>query len=93
MLIFVFMSLKITGFFDHQYIRRSTKVEQSALDFLVRDSNQRKVECKTATAGWMWLGNFNQTQISLDLPWVGFGAYGDGMATLELIQNEILNED
>ena len=41
----------------------------------------------------MWLGNFNQTQISLDLPWVGFGAYGDGMATLELIQNEILNED
>ena len=44
------MSLKITGFFDHKYIRRSTKGEQSALDFLVRDSNQRKVECKTATA-------------------------------------------
>ena len=38
----------------------------------------------------MWLRRFSQSQISLDLTWVGFSASGDGMATLEAIQNERL---
>ena len=87
------MSIKITGFFDHQYIRTSSKGKQSVLDFLVRDSNQRKGACKIATAACVWLRKFNLPQTSLDLPWLGFGASGDDKATLEVIQNEILNED
>ena len=92
MLLLVLMSIKITGLFDHQYVWRSPKGKQSVLDFLVRDSNQGKVACKTATSAWVWLHKLSQPQKSLDLPWIGFGTSGDGMAT-EVIQNERLTED
>ena len=81
------------GFFDYESIWRSSKRKLSVLDFFVRDSNQGKVTFKAATAAWLWLQKLSQPQISLDLPWVGFGVFGDGMGTSEIIQNERLNED
>ena len=93
MLLLVLMSIKIKGFFDHQYIRTSTKGKQSVLDFLVRDSNQRKGAYKIATAVCVWLREFSLPQTSLDLPWLGFGASGSDKTTLEVLQNERLNED
>ena len=93
MLPLVLMSIKVAGFFNHQYVWRSSKGKQSVLDFLVKDRNQAKVACKTTTSAWVWLRKLSQRQKSLDLPWVGFGRSGDGMATLEVIQNERLTED
>ena len=81
-MLLILKSIKVTGFFDHQYIWRSSGGEKSVLDFLVRDINQEKVAVKTATAVWVWLCKLSQPQMSLDLPWVGFGASGNGMTTL-----------
>ena len=47
----VLLSNKITGlFFEHQFTRKEAT---SVSDVLHRDSNQEKIACKTATAGWV----------------------------------------
>ena len=73
---------KITGVFDHQYFWNETKV----LDFLRRDSNQRKIGCNTTTPGWVWRDMSSHTQWCLDLP--GVNLIGLGVATWEVIQSK-----
>ena len=59
----VLWSNKITGFFDHQY---RWKEAIYALDFLRRDSNQRKTVCKATTIVCVLPCNSSYAQTWLD---------------------------
>ena len=79
----------ITRFLDHQYLEETAIV----LIFLLRDSNQGKIACKTTNAGWVWPCMPSRAQAGMHRLIKGeFDWSGDGLATLEVIQNEKLIE-